>query len=1224
MVIRVMKGWPETPVMESRRNVLKAVSGGILGTSVLQHASDLDSATSHLPDQSQGAFLGTTGPAEVYRRDGDSWNQIGGILVADSDASVTAITSYDGALYAGVTTNKDMDSGSGQVWRYSDQGPIPDHWEKAADGLQNEVTTLAVYDGDLYAGTAYGSAKLFKRESGGSWTKVVDESQWNGFAASQPFDGDLYLGDSLYDKFGRYDGSQFVQEANRGGSCVFDLVSYNGELFAGALYGYMYERNGGSWDRVSSDTDSALFAYGVYDDTMYAGDENGKLYEWTGNDLLEIHQFDDSVVAMEGSKNGLLIGTGVNAAEYAGTGEDDGIAAVSRYADGSIETISMTDQFGDAAQVITNLNESCPEPTLRTHQWPYSALTPTESPMLTATIDPGCNQPSDLTIMVEGKYHLTDPKQPNSTVRTGTIVDTKTSVTENDMVEVEVEFQNAGSLMYESPIGYELEYDLTLEADEQTLINTVVSPQSYVFKQTDRVACITAKANNRASGNLKTTSSSPGLFDFMRSKAEYLNQFWASGLGNMGAKGFQFDFVTDIQNPPSTVEKGWLKLDNNWSSYTSSGTATRFMDEALAKAHNHLDINWEIYDTTAVVNEKKGNQRLSNPFWMGRIPPNIEFDFDLFTFDVEFDTDAVDLPVKPRKLPDSASVDYIDSLHVVRTGEAWQHEFGHAMGPGNQIGFPEMYEPIKYANLGIIGDWGIMDEGDAVSGFIRSAVGKSVIDPTSSWLNINSHVHVIDDTSITTDEPLTEKELGDDLNWMFTAWASVSVDVDIDWPDVDVPIWGGGGFGGDVGDVDVDVEATEPYLGFYVFEQRSGRKTNIKRPDDSKSLSTSPEQGIALYRFDTIDLKSLDKLKKAVSEANLTIPISADSFELNYLPPHGGESDVKDPGSEPVTLSDHTKSKYYDPATGTTFHLDRKPSQTAQDPKVTAKRDMGFIIENLDNVADWAIQIVVDYVGDFLKDHILYSEESIPGLEVIAETPDGRRVGVDPETGDLVNEIDGALITGPINDPRITVPGHEDISITVTANRFRNYLRERDIDPPKYVPYNQTVIVDDTPEVVDRDGIAYIEGRTTHRAPGTAGTDLDRPAVTNVPVSVRPPKINAKSNGKWVTAWIGIPEGGSANSLLLESTTLASVQAVSDETYGFVKNPATKHKDGRQFVKVKFPRQNLIDALGTGTHSASLSAQVGPTTIFGSVDIEVKQPGNGKKNKGNGKQKGTK
>jgi len=1212
---------------QTRRDVLRGVAGGITTSVLLGRASGLGAAQSGSDGDGAGQYLGTTGPAAVYRYDGSSWAQLGDDIDS-APASVTDVVRYEGDLYAGVTTDKTMGVGTGQVWRYGDNS-----WKKVGDSLQHEVAMLTVYDGDLYAGTSYGTARLYRFESSGSWSNVVDEENWEGFVASHVFDGDLYLGDSLYDKFGRFDGSSFTEEADQGGSCIFDIVAHDGDLFGAALSGVLYKRNGGDWDRVRGyDDNYGLFVLGVYGGTLYAGDERGKLHEWTGDDLEEVHEFDDSVVAMEGTGDGLFIGTGVNAAEYTGTSKDEGIATVSRFEDGSVSAVSDTDQFGDAAQVLTAASES-QTPSLARVEWPAAALTPEEPPTYRLRVDPVGTDPESVDVSAEGSARLSNPRRKSPFLETADVSETTTTVTEDGLVEIEVQFPGATDIQNGSVVGRRLTYLLTVSVDGQTVYDDVErtrnygSPESYVFEKTDTVACITARASDRTLGNLRTAESDPGLFAFMRAKAEYLNQFWANGLGNMGAKGFKFEFVTDVRNPPSAVEEGWLTLDDTWSEYQTSGTATGFMDEALATAHEHLDIDWTRYDTSMVVNEGKGSgsNRLSNPFWMGRLPPNIELSFDLL--DIEFDTDDIDLPVVPRDLPDDAAVDKIDSIYEIRTGDAWRHEFGHAMGPGNQIRFPEMYDPNRFnspvSNLGVIGDWGIMDEGDVVCGFIRSAIGRSVTDASfdGRWLDIASSVHLIDDTSVTMDEPLTEKRLGDELNWLFSMWAEVAVDIDVDTPEFN--LGGGDLFSGDF-DVSVEVNKSEPKLGIYIFEERTGAETNVQLPSRQDPLYTSPsDHGIALYRFDTLKFDELPTLEE-IKDSNKTpsIEVSSDSIELDYQPPTAGASAVSDSRqSTNVTLSSATKTTYTDPPSGATFHLDRDPSQTDEDAKVTAERDVADIIENIDDSADRVISIVAEYVRTYLKEAINHTEEPIPGPEILVETPGGKRTGVIPETGELVNEIDGAIINGPASNPTVSVPASEDISVSITAKRLRRHLRDHGVEPPEYVLYDRTVIVDDGSDVVERDGVPFIEGRTTHRAPGVAGTDDEQPAITGAPIEIKPPQINAKSNGKWVTAWIGLPKESSVDDLLLEATTLASVPAVSDEKYGFVKNPETEARDGKRYVKVKFPRQPLVDELGAGEHAAGLTGQVGNTTFHGSATLEIK--GGGKSNgNGNGKGKG--
>ncbi|QPV64644.1 hypothetical protein I7X12_08570 [Halosimplex litoreum] len=292
-------------------------------------------------------YLGTSGPAEVFENTSDGWEQVGETILSDP-ATVTDLATYENTLYAGVSTDNNQDRGEGQVYAYADG-----RWERVASGLQNEVATLGVYDGSLFAGTSYDDATLHEYD-GSNWSEVdISVSGWYGFSASYVYDGKLFLGDSLHDVFGYYDGDSFQEEADQGGSCIYDFAAFDGDLYASAWSGRLYKRNGGSWNEVYDSGYSGILELEPYDGALYLGENNGALRRYeSGGSSTQIHSFDDSVVALRTRGGNLYVGTGHNAVEYEGSYRDDGVATVYQYDGSSMTKYSATDQFGGAAQVL--------------------------------------------------------------------------------------------------------------------------------------------------------------------------------------------------------------------------------------------------------------------------------------------------------------------------------------------------------------------------------------------------------------------------------------------------------------------------------------------------------------------------------------------------------------------------------------------------------------------------------------------------------------------------------------------------------------------------------------------------------------------------------------------------------------------------------------------------------------------------------------------------------
>ncbi len=94
------------------------------------------------------------------------------------------------------------------------------------DGLDRGVLSLAVYNGELCAGTGRGAFRVYKYTPGTSnvgimnWTRVVDYP-WDGARELFVSRGFLLIGDSLYDRIGRWDGRRFYADMDAGGSCIY-------------------------------------------------------------------------------------------------------------------------------------------------------------------------------------------------------------------------------------------------------------------------------------------------------------------------------------------------------------------------------------------------------------------------------------------------------------------------------------------------------------------------------------------------------------------------------------------------------------------------------------------------------------------------------------------------------------------------------------------------------------------------------------------------------------------------------------------------------------------------------------------------------------------------------------------------------------------------------------------------------------------------------------------
>lgn len=305
---------------------------------------------------SSGALVvGTTLPGRVLQAEGDDWTQLGEDLT--TDGSVTDLLVHDGDLYAAITTETRMEDGTGQVYRWDGSS-----WQQIGADLGNNVTGLVAYDGAVHAGVSVGGAEVYRLEDG-SWTRVLREAEaFSGAGALTVYEGDLYVGDSYFDVFGRYDGETFTVEAEYDGSCVYDFATYDGELYAGAYRGSLFQRDGGAWTRADqADVYGELLTLATYDGSLWVGTTmDPDLGRFDGESIELVEEFDDSIVALFDAGDALYVGTGQNAAEFADSNPQATTGRLYRYTGGDFEEVSPDQDFAGAVQAITQMQTNEP------------------------------------------------------------------------------------------------------------------------------------------------------------------------------------------------------------------------------------------------------------------------------------------------------------------------------------------------------------------------------------------------------------------------------------------------------------------------------------------------------------------------------------------------------------------------------------------------------------------------------------------------------------------------------------------------------------------------------------------------------------------------------------------------------------------------------------------------------------------------------------------------
>jgi len=274
--------------------------------------------------------------------------------------AVLSLVEYGGHLYAGTMSTSGYDS-IGQVYRYDGENT----WTLVGDNMDNQVSMLVVFNGDLYAGTSGDRARLYRYNSiNEEWDLVVDYPYWSGFRSGYVWerDGFLYLGDYGYDKIGRYDGTNFEPLVDLGGSCIWDFESYGDYLYASAWHGDLHRSdNGTDWVHAvyHNPDDRNIWAIKNYQGYLYMGmdwrgygDQEGQLWRFNGSSVEyvwgePVDYYEEGILALEIWNGELFIGMGAEVGYYHNT---QGTGKIFKY-DGT-SVISVSDVLGQGVQVL--------------------------------------------------------------------------------------------------------------------------------------------------------------------------------------------------------------------------------------------------------------------------------------------------------------------------------------------------------------------------------------------------------------------------------------------------------------------------------------------------------------------------------------------------------------------------------------------------------------------------------------------------------------------------------------------------------------------------------------------------------------------------------------------------------------------------------------------------------------------------------------------------------
>ena len=221
-------------------------------------------------------------------------------MVAGNALLAFALAVHEGHLYAG-TCEPGKDE-SGHVYRYSGQ----QEWiDCGAPDRSNSVTSMAVYDGKLYAGTGKyrlaGSAlpesenftlggRIYRYDEDGPWVDCGQLPGAEAVAGLVEYGGRLYAS-SLYKPAGffRYEGgAQWTDCGVPGGMRVEAMGVDNGHLYATSYDGgRVYRYDGSSWTDCGqlgdADVNTQTYSLAVYQGRLYVGTwRSGRVYRFEG------------------------------------------------------------------------------------------------------------------------------------------------------------------------------------------------------------------------------------------------------------------------------------------------------------------------------------------------------------------------------------------------------------------------------------------------------------------------------------------------------------------------------------------------------------------------------------------------------------------------------------------------------------------------------------------------------------------------------------------------------------------------------------------------------------------------------------------------------------------------------------------------------------------------------------------------------------------------------
>ncbi|SEP14364.1 PKD domain-containing protein [Halogranum amylolyticum] len=244
----------------------------------------------------------------------------------------------------------------------------------------------------------------------------------------------------------------------------------------------------------------------------------------------------------------------------------------------------------------------------------------------------------------------------------------------------------------------------------------------------------------------------------------------------------------------------------------------------------------------------------------------------------------------------------------------------------------------------------------------------------------------------------------------------------------------------------------------------------------------------------------------------------------------------------------------------------------------------------------------------------------------------GRKTGrVQTENGsETVNEIPGAIYSGPLRDEFIIVPGDREYTMDAigTDSGEVTFLFDTIDERDQSITTREYRNLSVSEETVLQSSFMDIDVRIDADSDGTVDSEVSPDIVTQreilnffyerlgsahelllpLPLTVRPETLNTNSRGRWVSLYITLPNTNLDISLAdidISSITVNGAVAVADR---FVRYPNIQdHVDGeRSDLLLKVPRDELSETLISGDNVPVIAkGQIGHHSFISADTIRV-------------------